>query len=683
MIRRLVLVLGALTLLGAAFAGWTLLPARHDSAAASAGAAQSASLLAAGNATAARQTALEALRSDPDNGAAHLALARAMLALEDGAGAGVELQRAADGGVDPATLHALRAEALLLQDQPDKALAEADRAQGKFRADGLRIRARALAARGDTAAAVATLAEASRIAPNDASIWVALGRLRNQAGDIGTAIRASQRAVQLAPADPDALLLRAEMVRAQFGLVAALPWFEATLKRDPERHDALIEYAATLGDSGRALDALAATRRALAVRPGSPPALFLQAVIAARAGDLDLARSLIEKTGGAIDDMPAAQLLAGALDLEAGDHQQAIAQLRALLDNQPMNFEARKLLAAAYLRADLARPALDLLNPLVQRADADSYTLTLAARGLERLGDRATAARFLDRAALPATGAAAAFSPDDSLAVMAAAVTQRPGDPQSLVPMIRGLVEGGDTSRALADAQALAQRNPGVPAAQLLLGDVLMLAGRQADAVAAYRRAADLRFDEPTMLRLVDALDRTGQRAPAANALALFLSQNPANLAALRITGHWQLAAGDNDAAIETLECLRARIGDEDAALSAELAYAYAGAGETDAAIASGEAGYAIAPGNPAIADAYGWALYRAGDLDGGAELLAKAAALAPRHPGIRWHLAQVYADLGRKPEAAAQARAALADPRFGDRAAATAMIAAAGPAKG
>jgi hypothetical protein len=31
----------------------------------------------------------------------------------------------------------------------------------------------------------------------------------------------------------DALVLRGEMVRSQYGLVAALPWFEAALKRDP------------------------------------------------------------------------------------------------------------------------------------------------------------------------------------------------------------------------------------------------------------------------------------------------------------------------------------------------------------------------------------------------------------------------------------------------------------------
>ena len=125
---------------------------------------------------------------------------------------------------------------------------------------------------------------------------------------------------------------------------------------------------------------------------------------------------------------------------------------------------------------------------------------------------------------------------------------------------------------------------------------------------------------------------------------------------------------------IDTLELLRGHIGDGDAALNADLAVAYAGVDEFDAAEDLGEAAYALAPANPAVADAYGWALYRNGDAAAAVELLQKAVVLAPHHAGLRWHLAQLYADLGRKAEARVQAQAALADARFTDRTAATAM---------
>jgi len=243
-----------------------------------------------------------------------------------------------------------------------------------------------------------------------------------------------------------------------------------------------------------------------------------------------------------------------------------------------------------------------------------------------------------------------------------------------MVPLIRAMIAQGDTSGALARAQALVTQHSGVPAAHLLIGDTLMLMQRFADAANAYRGAADLCFDESTMLRLVEALDRGDRLADAANVLALFLSQNPVNTAALRLSGKWQLAAGDFDAAIDTLELLRTRIGDGDAGLNADLATAYAAIDALDMAEAFGEAAYALAPNNPMVADAYGWALFRGGDAAGAAELLQKAVALAPGHAGLRWHLAQVYSELGRRAEARQQAQAALADPRFSEREAAAAL---------
>lgn len=656
-LRRLLVVAGGLGAFGIALAAFLMLaPDRLGAAGAGDSIARSEALLRQGNATAARAAALDAVRAASDNPQAHLALARAMLALDDGVGAEGEIQRAVDTGYDAKLVPQLRAHALLLQSDADRALAEADKAAPQFRAYALGIRARALTLQGRYDDARAALDEALRIAPEDATLWTDLGRFRYAAGDLRGAVQAAEQAVKRDPADARALLLRGELVRSQYGLVAALPWFEAALKRDPAYHDALIEYAATLGDAGRTQDALAATRRALEARPGSPQAFYLQAVIAARAGDDDLARTLLEKTGGALDDVPGVLLLGGTLDMEGGDYQQATAKLQELVARQPMNLTARKLLAAALLRTDSARNAIDILRPVIARSDADSYALTLAARGYERIGDRAAAARLLDCAAWPATGGSDAFSADDSVAVLAAA--ERPGDPDTAVPLIRAMLAQGDKARAFAKAQALVRDNPGVPGAQILYGDMLMLGGRFAEAAATYRLAADLRFDEPTMLRLVEALDRSGHRQDAANALALFLSQNPANIVALRLSGQWQLAAGDFDAAIDTLEALRARIGDGDPALDADLATAYSGAGEDETALDLGAAAYDLAPANPAVADAYGWALYRSGDAQNALQLLQKAVAIAPNHAGLRSHLAQIYADLGRKPEAKQQAQA-------------------------
>ena len=116
------------------------------------------------------------------------------------------------------------------------------------------------------------------------------------------------------------------------------------------------------------------------------------------------------------------------------------------------------------------------------------------------------------RNAFPLRDGSTPFTEDESLAILGAPAQERPNDPTAVVPLIRALVEGGQTGAALDRAQAMVRDNPGVPGAYVMLGDVLMVQGRSADAAAAYKQAADLRFDEPTMLRLIEALEASGRR---------------------------------------------------------------------------------------------------------------------------------------------------------------------------
>ena len=650
-------------------------PAHADAAAARTELAVSLGLLKTGNYNAARAHAQAAIRLDDRWGLAHAVLARAFLALGDGLGAEGELGRAAANGFDMKRGHQMLAEAYLIQGDADRALVEVQKTDPKFGGYAVRVAARALAARGATVQAQALLGELLDADPRNARAWTDLAGIRYAAGDLAGAGANAQQAVSLAPDSPEALTLRGQLVREQYGLAAATSWFEAALKRDAYFHPALIEYAATLGDMGRYSDMLAATRRALAVRPGSPQALYLQAVLAARAENYDLARSLMQRTGGQIDDLPGALLLGGTLDYQAGAYEQAIDKWRGLVAQQPMNITARRLLGAAMLRSGDTKGALEVLRPIALRGDADSYTLGLVGRAFEANGERDWAARFLDRAALPMRDGAKPFGTDDSLAVLTAAADGDPTNPVLAVSVIKGLIDAGQTGPALARARAMETAQPGSPAAHLLVGDTLMTMGKFGDAAEAYRKAADIRFDESTMLRVVDALDRAGRRPEASTVLALFLTQHPENIPGLRLAAHWQVAAGEWDAAISTLENLRSRVGSRDAAMLAELSYAHAGAGDLDDALAYGAAAYDIAPLNAVATDAYGWALYQTDEDEKAADLFEKAVALAPRHPGLRWHLAQAYADLGRKEEARAQIAQVIANPEFAEKAAAQALL--------
>lgn len=671
--RAAILAVVGLAGLAALVALVPALPTRADPAVARTELARSLAQFRRGDLTGARDAARRATQADPAWGLAHATLARYLLDLEDGSGAQAELDRARETGFDPRRAHQLYAQAYLLQGEPERAIAEAAKAPPRYRGYADRIAARALAAGGQTGAAWRALSRLARAEPGNSRVWSDLGRLHRDAGDLAAAMLAADRALALDPTNGDALVLRGQLVRGQFGLVGALPWFEQALRRDPRNAGALVEYAATLGEAGRYRDMLAATRRAIAARPDDPVPYYLQAVLAARAGQDELARGLLDRTGGRLAGLPGALLLGGALDYGAGAWQQAVSQWGDLVGQQPKNIVARRLLAAALLRTGDSQGALDVLRPVALRDDADSYALDLVGRAFERRGERDWAARFLDRAASPAAAGSDPFGSDRSRALLGKAIADTGTTPAS-IELIRALLSEGNAATALTQAQRIARANPGAPAARLVVGDIQAAQLDWRGAADSYRAAAGLRFDEPTALRLIDAQQQAGDRAAAANTLALFLSQNPTNVAAQRLSAQWQVADGDWDAAIDTLESLRQRLGNRDAALLAALGYAFVGKGDAAGGESYAAAAYRLAPANPAAADAWGWALYNLGDYDRAGQLLEKAVSLAPDRSGPRWRLAQTYWALDLRAKAAAQARIALLDRDFGDRAAAERM---------
>ncbi|HXH14978.1 MAG TPA: tetratricopeptide repeat protein [Sphingomonas sp.] len=598
--------------------------------------------LRAGNYSAARTNAQTAITAAPQWAIAHAVLARAYLELGDGLAAEAELGRAETAGLSVDRLRHLQAHARLLQGDPDGALDEAAKASPRYADYAARISARALASQGKVVAARRALETLVGRAPGDAAAWTDLGRLQFTTGDVGGATVATARAIALAPGEPAALTLRGEVIRSRYGLVAALPWFEAALARDAYYHPALIEYAATLGDVGRNAEMLAVTRRALLARPGSPQALYLQAVLAARAGRTDLARSRLQGTGTALADLPGAVLLSGSLDYADGQFERAARIWRQRVAQQPLDVAARRLLGVALLRSGDARGAVGVLRPIVVRPDADSYSLTAIARAFEAVGDRSSAAVFLDRAARAPLAPASVFATDAAVGALMAGAARASDDPTYALGVIRGQIAAGDTAGAVARARSLVAAGPGGPAARLALGDALAAARRYAEAAAAYTRAADLTFDEPTMLRLVDALGRSGRTLDAAKSLALYLSQSPQSLTGQRLLGHWQVASGDWDAGIETLEGVRRRVGNRDGGVLTDLALAYAGADDGAIAVRYGRAAYSLQPMNASAADAYGIALAANGDIAAARQLLVKATLLAPQNTAIAAHLRQL-----------------------------------------
>lgn len=593
--------------------------------------------LVAGDYRSARVDLTSVVAAEPDNGVAHRDLARALIGLGRGAEAERHVLRARDLGLGQAATRADLAEALLLQGRTADALAAlngplvaADRRRAARIAGEARYRA------GDPAAARRAFAAAVANG-GDAPGWIAFARFRLAEQDMLGADAAADAARRAAPGNAAAWAVKADVVRARGGPVAALPWYDAALALQPDAVPVLLEQAAALGEAGRARDMLVPLRRAAGLEPANPRALFLQAAVAARGGEPALARVLLSRIGGADADLPAVLLLRSAVELSLDTPVAAAQQAARLLAIQPDNVAARRLLAAALAEADNPRGAIEVLDPITTRADADGWSLLLLGRAFGAIGWQDDAVPPLERAATLTRGSAPPLGGDvdggDTL------------DPAVAVPTIRARLTNGQADAALALATRLAEANPGVAEARLLAGDAALASGDAAAAASHFRIAAGLRFDEPTMLRLVNAAQVAGDRAGAGDALAQFMARWPQNVAAMRVAAAFAVEQGDWGRARDFLLAANARIGPNDALLLAQIARSELELGDAAAAQPFAERAYRLLPGNATISGVYGLALARSGgDQQDPRDLLAKAVQLAP---GDRL-LQQWRAEVGR-----------------------------------
>ncbi|MBR2174843.1 tetratricopeptide repeat protein [Sphingopyxis sp.] len=576
-----------------------------------------------------RRAALEnAIASDPKVIVERVELARVAIKLGDGVGAEAAVKGALGAGAKDAALRPLLARAYAMQDEGSRALQTLDDGPiiPEMIGEAAWVAGDVHLGNGDLAAAREAYDRAVHELPRSSALWVDVARFRDANADTLGARDAVDYAIELDKANSAALAFKANLVRTEDGLKASLAWYEDALAADPGNEDALIEQAATLGDLGRYRDMLTSLRRAATIVPRDPRLFYLQAVLAARADNYRLARSLLQRTRGELDAQPSFMLLSAIVELELGGEAVAATWADRLLAEQPENFTARRILAAAEWSDGDADAALAALLPLVQRPDADSWSLLLASRVAAELGRRIESADYLGRAAALAPGEAVPFAADNDYGLLTLAADAEPLNPASAIPAISADLTSGNGARAIARATRLRDANRGVADAHILLGDAALAAGRTELAVQAYRAAHDLDASERTTLRLANALFRAGDAAGSGAAILALQRSQPSSIAADRLSGHLAMDLEHWDQAIAHFERVRRRIGNRDAVVLRELARAWAAKGDDARALPLIDRAYRLQPLNAAIMEFYADLLERRGKSQAAADLRDKAA---------------------------------------------------------
>ena len=192
----------------------------------------------------------------------------------------------------------------------------------------------------------------------------------------------------------------------------------------------------------------------------------------------------------------------------------------------------------------------------------------------------------------------------------------------------------------IAEAQQTARSKPKDAAAQLSLAKSYLTAGKNREALQAFRKTAQMAPNAPEAYQGIGAASlAAGDVAGAQQAFNKVLQLSPRALLAQMGLADILVSRGQNAAAAKAYEAILADYPDYPLAVN-NLAYLYAQQnGDLNLALQFARRAAQAFPDNAEALDTLGWVCYRTGRAAEGAQYLQRAAQLAPKGALIQYHL--------------------------------------------
>jgi len=326
-------------------------------------------------------------------------------------------------------------------------------------------------------------------------------------------------------------------------------------------------------------------------------------------------------------------------------------------------------LSEFHLRNDRAVPALEAIKRVSSKLTDDLSVLLAYAKAQIANRDMAGAKSTLGNATRVAD-----YNPDSQLqiALLQLAANNVPGAAYSLekalstqpeflpaqVLMAEVELRQGDPAKAEKRAKDILAKHPKRAIGHSLLGDIAIARNQPGASQDAYRRAHQLEPTPDTLLRLMSAMGNLEGGKSAIQLAEQWMKTHPSDARTQRAMADGYARTGNFVAAKKAYEGLL-KITPNDGAAMNNLANVLMRL-KDPAAITVAEQAVAKFPGNANAIDTLGWALFQAGQTDRALQLLRDARLRDPTHPEIRFHLATVLAQTGRKTEAREELESAL-----------------------
>ena len=603
-----------------------------------------------------------ALQQKPDLAEARYLLGLTLLESGQAVAASVELRKALDLQYPSLLTLPPLARSLVAQGDGNRLLdahASVVLSDPQAQADLKTSIAEAWAQRGDKARASAALKEALTLAPDYAAARLLQARQQAAGGDTAAALALLADLAQKDPGNAQAWLLRGELLGgAQPGatpavVAEAIESFgkAASLKPDlVAAHAGLVSIRMAQKDNAAIQSAVDAMKQAL---PEHRETLYYETLLALQQQDLVTARQRSDKLMAAAPSNPSTMRLAGTVALQAGDLPKAEVLLANALQATPGNAELRRLLVRVYLRSGQPVMALAALQALLDKGAADAETLTFAAMAHEQAGDAKKAMALFAAAerlnpADPRLRAALAYSrrgnTDDGTAInelQAIAASDPLGDAD--LALISALMARRDFDKAMKAIEALEKKHPGGPVTAQLRGRVALARGDLATARSGFERAIAIDPKYFPGYRALAALDLREQHpALAQKRFESLLTKDPKSARAKVALAGLRARSGANKAEVNRLLTEAVAADPGQGGTRVLLIDQHLRNKDFKLALAAAQDGFAALPNDARLLDAMGRAQLAAGDHNQALNAFNQLATLQPKSPLPPMSLAQV-----------------------------------------
>jgi tetratricopeptide (TPR) repeat protein len=214
------------------------------------------------------------------------------------------------------------------------------------------------------------------------------------AGDFAGAVQLAREALEKFPQDAQLWTLEGIGLSAQKYNKEALGAFRHALRISPDYLPAL-EGAAQIEYEAGSEDAVPLLRRILRSLPADPTSHAMLAAFAYKHGDCEQAVKEFEQSGKLLESQPTAMQQYGSCLVRLKQTDKALPIFQKLVAAHPDEAGARHALAAVQLTAGQPQDALATLQPLLAANDPEVSTMQLAAAAYEANRDTPKAVKIL------------------------------------------------------------------------------------------------------------------------------------------------------------------------------------------------------------------------------------------------------------------------------------------------